>query len=63
MSKQGIYNLVIDKDGQTIGSQTHFAKNEQSDEKCVLHQVPHTETRCALLANLYSCEGKPGQVC
>lgn len=32
------------------------------DEHCELIKLPESETRCAVLANLYVSEGKPGQV-
>lgn len=32
------------------------------DELCELSQVPEDETRCAVLANLFVTEGKPGKV-
>ena len=51
----------MNKNGETTESQSYFVTNE-NDEKPVVHNVPYNETRCAVLANLYSSEGKPGPV-
>lgn len=59
---EGMYNMKIDRDGSTAKSQSYFALNEKPLENCVLTQVPANETRCALLANILMCEGKPGKV-
>jgi hypothetical protein len=32
------------------------------DGSCILDRLPDTETRCALLANIFCSEGKPGKV-
>lgn len=57
-----MYNMQIDKNGNTSNSQSYFAENKKPEENCVLHEVPHDETRCALLANIFLSEGKPGKV-
>lgn len=59
--KQGILNVKIHKDG-TVISESHLAKVTGIDEHCELQKIPNTETKCALLANLFLSEGKPGQV-
>lgn len=58
---QGIFNLSIRQDKSVI-SETHVARVTPDNESCVLIKVPNTETKCALLANLFLSEGKSGQV-
>lgn len=58
---QGIYNLKIKQDN-TVINESHIARVTTGDELCELSKVPHQETKCALLANLYLSEGKPGRV-
>lgn len=58
---QGIYNLKINAD-KTVTNESHVARVVPGDERCELSKLPNTETRCALLANLFLSEAKPGQV-
>lgn len=58
--KQGILNLKVASDGSVI-SESHIA-HVTADGKCALSKIPNTETRVALLANLFYSEGKPGKV-
>jgi len=58
---EGILNLKINQDG-TVISESHLARVTAGDEQCELQKIPNTETKCALLANLFLSEGKPGQV-
>lgn len=46
----------------TVTNKTHIARVTPGDEQCELSQVPSDEIRCALLANLFLSEGKPGKV-
>ncbi|CAO1302734.1 unnamed protein product [Diamesa tonsa] len=57
---EGIFNLRVTSDGQVF-NETHSAK-VNPDGSMELHKVPLTETRTALLGNVFLCEGKPGQV-
>lgn len=62
---EGIYNVrVAGATGSTEGSGTRFALNVgvPPDEGCELRRVPAEETRVALLANVFVCEGKAGKV-
>lgn len=47
---------------QKVNNHTRIAKVNTTNDKCILEQLPDSETRCALLANLLCCEGKPGKV-
>lgn len=58
---QGIFNLKINKDG-SLENETHIARVTPGDESCMQMKVPHAETKCALLANLYLSEGQKGKV-
>ncbi|XP_037049611.1 ester hydrolase C11orf54 homolog [Bradysia coprophila] len=58
---EGIYNMKIKADNDTDGSSSYFVTKKSSKE-CNLIPVPHDETRLALLANIFMCEGKPGPV-
>lgn len=58
--EQGIINLKVATDGSVI-SETHIA-HVTANGMCALSKIPNTETRCALLANLFYSEGKPGKV-
>lgn len=53
--------MKIQEDNSTNGSSSYFVTKKSSQE-CNLIPVPHDETRFALLANIFMCEGKPGQV-
>ena len=46
---------------EQVFNETHSAK-VNPDGSMELHKVPSTETRTALLGNVFLCEGKPGQV-
>lgn len=52
--------MKVASDGSVI-SESHIA-HVTADGKCALSKIPNTETRCALLANLFYSEGKPGKV-
>ncbi|KAL3267923.1 hypothetical protein HHI36_007061 [Cryptolaemus montrouzieri] len=58
---EGIFNLVIEN--STVQQQTRIAKVDQGkNESCHQEILPDTETRMALLGNLFFSEGKPGKV-
>nr|CAD7401261.1 unnamed protein product [Timema cristinae] len=46
----------------TVNSHTRISKVNTQDGSCILERLPNDESRCALLANLFCCEGKPGKV-
>lgn len=54
-------NLKVGGDGEVLANETHVART-LSREIIELTKVPKNETRCALLGNLFLCEGKPGKV-
>lgn len=56
---EGIMNLRVSSDGSVV-NETHVARTVANGIE--LSKVPSTETRCALLGNLFLCEGKPGKV-
>lgn len=56
---EGIINLKVKEDG-TIINETHVARTINGGME--LQKVPSTETRTALLGNLFLSEGKPGKV-
>jgi hypothetical protein len=56
---EGIINLSAKSDGSIV-NETHVAKTVSSGFEA--SKVPHSETRTALLGNLYVCEGNPGKV-
>lgn len=58
---QGIFNLKINED-ESLVNETHIVRVTASDESCMRMKVPHAETKCALLANLYLSEGQKGKV-
>jgi len=59
---EGIINLKTNENG-TVTNQTHIARVTPGEkELCELTQVPKEEVRCAILANLFVSEGKPGKV-
>lgn len=45
-----------------IKNETRIASVNKTDETCVLETLKGNETRFALLANLFLCEGIPGKV-
>ncbi|XP_029036643.1 ester hydrolase C11orf54 homolog [Osmia bicornis bicornis] len=53
-------NTVISSSNVTSG--TRIASVDKTNGSCVLQTLPNKETRCALLANLFVTEGKPGKV-
>ncbi|KAF5292596.1 hypothetical protein FQA39_LY13929 [Lamprigera yunnana] len=56
-----IMNVSID--GDEVDQQTRIAKIDERTDSAILEKLPNSETRFALLANLFVCEGKEGQVC
>ncbi|KAK7864774.1 hypothetical protein R5R35_012270 [Gryllus longicercus] len=48
--------------GNDVDNHTRIAKINTNDDSCILEILPNTETRIALLANLFLSEGKPGKV-
>lgn len=56
---EGIYNLS--GSGASVTNGSRLARIEQSaEERCVLERIPDTETRLALLGNIFLSEGKAG---
>ncbi|KAJ9584126.1 hypothetical protein L9F63_021535 [Diploptera punctata] len=53
-------NLEV-KDGK-VNNHTRISKVNTKDDSCILERLPDTESRCALLANIFCSEGKPGKV-
>lgn len=47
---------------KTVTNNSYAARVSAVDEHCELIKLPESETRCAVLANLYVSEGQPGQV-
>uniref|UniRef100_A0A1A9WYU9 DUF1907 domain-containing protein n=1 Tax=Glossina brevipalpis TaxID=37001 RepID=A0A1A9WYU9_9MUSC len=58
---EGIFNLSISAQDE-IENGSYTAKVTGLQEDCLLEPIPDTETRCALLLNLYVCRGEPGPV-
>jgi hypothetical protein len=56
---EGIFNLRVGSDG-TVTNETHVVKTVSGGIE--MSKVPNGETRCALLGNLFLCEGKAGKV-
>lgn len=56
---EGMMNLRVGSDG-SVTNETHVARTVPGGIELV--KVPQTETRCALLGNLFLCEGKSGKV-
>ncbi|KDR15774.1 ester hydrolase C11orf54 homolog [Zootermopsis nevadensis] len=48
--------------GGKVNNHTRISKINIKDGSCILERLPDTETRCALLANIFCSEGKPGKV-
>ncbi|XP_066997889.1 ester hydrolase C11orf54 homolog isoform X1 [Anabrus simplex] len=48
--------------GNKVNNHTRIAKVNVADDSCILETLPDTESRFALLANLFCCEGKSGKV-
>ncbi|PNF39100.1 Ester hydrolase C11orf54-like protein [Cryptotermes secundus] len=55
-----IINLEVN--GGKVNNHTRISKVDTKDGSCILERLPDTETRCALLANIFCSEGKPGKV-
>ncbi|XP_003702672.1 ester hydrolase C11orf54 homolog [Megachile rotundata] len=53
-------NVAISSSNVTNG--TRISSVDKTNGNCVLQTLPNEETRCALLANLFVSEGKPGKV-
>lgn len=58
---EGMMNLKVGADG-SLSNETHVARTISNRAGIELTKVPQTETRCALLGNLFLCEGKAGKV-
>lgn len=58
---EGIYNMKLAANGDVHNS-SYTAKVHGPNEDCVLEKVPPTETRSALLLNLFLSQGQPGKV-
>uniref|UniRef100_U5EUR4 DUF1907 domain-containing protein n=1 Tax=Corethrella appendiculata TaxID=1370023 RepID=U5EUR4_9DIPT len=58
---EGIFNLKNHANGHIV-SESHLAKITKDRKKCILEKIPNTDTRCALLANIFACDGKAGKV-
>lgn len=59
---EGIYNLKSNADG-VVNNNTYTARVDENLQ-CVLEKITDpSETRIAILANLFMCEGKSGKVC
>lgn len=56
---EGMMNLRVGSDG-SLTNETHVARTIPGGIE--LSKVPQAETRCALLGNLFLCEGQPGKV-
>lgn len=48
--------------GGNANNHTRISKVNTKDGSCILERLPDSETRCALLANIFCSEGKPGKV-
>lgn len=57
---EGIFNLKVEESGN-LTNESHVARTLDR-ETIELSKVPSTETRAALLGNLFLCEGKAGKV-
>lgn len=57
---EGIFNLVLENG--TVNQQTRIAKVAPVNENCEQEILPNSETRMALLGNLFFSEGKPSKV-
>lgn len=58
---EGMFNLRVTSKGQII-SESHLAQITPDRKRVLLKKIPNTETRCALLGNIFISEGKPGKV-
>jgi hypothetical protein len=55
--------INLEVKGGEVNNHTRISKVNTVDGSCVLERLPDTETRGALLANIFCSEGKPGKVC
>lgn len=58
---EGMFNLRVGANGH-VHSESHLAQVTPDRTKVLLKKIPNTETRCALLGNIFLSEGKPGKV-
>ncbi|XP_058463068.1 ester hydrolase C11orf54 homolog [Malaya genurostris] len=58
---EGMFNLRVHANGH-VTSESHLARVNPDRKKAVLQKIPSSETRCALLGNIFLSEGKPGKV-
>ncbi|XP_055624610.1 ester hydrolase C11orf54 homolog [Toxorhynchites rutilus septentrionalis] len=58
---EGMFNLKIAANGH-ITNESHIAQTTPDCKRVLLKKLPNTETRCALMANIFLSEGKPGKV-
>lgn len=61
LKTQAMLNLKINENGSLVNN-TYIAQVMPSDESCITAKATPTETRFALLANLYLSEGENGKV-
>lgn len=54
--------INLEVKGGEVNNHTRISKVNTVDGSCVLERLPDTETRCAVLANIFCSEGKPGKV-
>lgn len=54
--------INLEVKGGDVNNHTRISKVNTVDGSCVLERLPDTETRCAVLANIFCSEGKPGKV-
>lgn len=54
--------INLEVNGGKVNNHTRISKVNTKDGSCILERLPNTETRCALLANIFCSEGKPGKV-
>lgn len=58
---EGMFILKISPSGH-VTSESHLAQTTPDRKTVLLKKIPNTETRCALLGNIFLSEGKPGKV-
>lgn len=58
---EGMFNLCVSANGH-VHSESHLAQVTPDRKKVILKKIPNTDTRCALLGNIFLSEGKPGKV-
>ncbi|XP_055603863.1 ester hydrolase C11orf54 homolog [Uranotaenia lowii] len=58
---EGMYNLRVGANGHVV-SESHLAQITPDRKKALLKKIPSSETRCALLGNIFVSEGAPGKV-